>query len=157
MLLLNSPLLSFLYCLCFSTKPLYYTTISNFQIKYIENLTIISGLVWHNRHHMILIFSFCPSGYQPCNPKASAYYKCVENHFEELEQAWDDMYKSRYGYWRTYVMTVIYKYLDCGNLHFGFARVRCEDCGHKYLLAFSCKRRHFCPSCHQKRVVEYGE
>ncbi|WP_321419860.1 transposase zinc-binding domain-containing protein [uncultured Desulfobacter sp.] len=24
-------------------------------------------------------------------------------------------------------------------------------------LAFSCKRRHFCPSCHQKRVVEYGE
>jgi hypothetical protein len=76
--------------------------------------------------------------YQPRNPKASAYYKCVENHFEELEQAWDDMYKSRYGYWRTYVMTVIYKYLDCGDLHFGFARVRCEDCGHEYLLAFSC-------------------
>ena len=23
--------------------------------------------------------------------------------------------------------------------------------------AFSCKRRHFCPSCHQKRVVEFGE
>jgi Zn finger protein HypA/HybF involved in hydrogenase expression len=95
--------------------------------------------------------------YQPRNPKASAYYKCVENHFEELEQVWDAMYKSRYGYWRTYVMTVIYKYLDCGDLHFGFARVRCEDCGHEYLLAFSCKRRHFCPSCHQKRVVEYGE
>ena len=51
---------------------------------------------------------------------------------------WDDMYKSRYGYWRTYVMTVIYKYLDCGDLHFGFARVKCEDCGHEYLLAFSC-------------------
>ncbi|MFH2092214.1 MAG: hypothetical protein ABIJ31_07615 [Pseudomonadota bacterium] len=46
--------------------------------------------------------------YQQRNPKASAYYKCVENHFEELEQAWDYMYKSRYGYWRTYVMTVIY-------------------------------------------------
>ena len=39
----------------------------------------------------------------------------------------------------------------------GFARVRCKDCGHEYLLAFSCKRRHFCPSCHQKRVVEFGE
>ena len=23
--------------------------------------------------------------------------------------------------------------------------------------SFSCKRRHFCPSCHQKRVVEFGE
>ena len=38
-----------------------------------------------------------------------------------------------------------------------------RDCGHEYLLAFSCKRRHFCPSCHacllgyQKRVVEFGE
>ena len=24
-------------------------------------------------------------------------------------------------------------------------------------LSYSCKRRHFCPSCHQKRVVEFGE
>jgi len=68
--------------------------------------------------------------YQPCNPKASAYYKCVENHFEELEQMWDDVYASRYGFWRTYIMTVIYKYLNCGDLHSGFARVRCEECGH---------------------------
>ncbi|MFH1930349.1 MAG: transposase zinc-binding domain-containing protein [Pseudomonadota bacterium] len=52
---------------------------------------------------------------------------------------------------------VIYRYLDCGILHNGFARVRCGECGHEYLLAFSCKRRHFCPSCHQKRVVEFGE
>ena len=52
---------------------------------------------------------------------------------------------------------VIRRYLDCGDLHFGFARVKCEDCGHEYSLAFSCKRRHFCPSCHQKRVVEFGE
>jgi N-acetylglutamate synthase-like GNAT family acetyltransferase len=51
-------------------------------------------------------------------------------------------------------MTVIYKYLDCGDLHLGFDRVRCEECGHEYLLAFSCKRRQFCSSCHQKRVAE---
>ena len=41
-----------------------------------------------------------------------------------------------------------YRYLDCGNLHNGFARVKCKDYGHEYLLAFSCKRRHFCSSCH---------
>jgi hypothetical protein len=52
------------------------------------------------------------------------------------------------------VMDVIYKYLDCGDLHQGFARVKCDDCNHEYLLPFSCKRRYFCPSCHQKRVVE---
>jgi len=26
-------------------------------------------------------------------------------------------------------------------------RLRCADCGHDKLLAFSCKRRGFCPSC----------
>jgi hypothetical protein len=26
--------------------------------------------------------------YQPRNPKASAYYRCVEDHFEQLETVW---------------------------------------------------------------------
>jgi len=60
-------------------------------------------------------------------------------------------------FFRPYVKQVIYRYLDCGILHNGFTRVKCEDCGHEFLLAFSCKRRHFCPSCHQNRVVEFGE
>jgi len=95
--------------------------------------------------------------YQPRNPKASAYYRCVEDHFEQLKTVWDERYQSRFGFWRPYVMDVIHRYLDCGDLHFGFARVKCKDCGHEFLLPFSCKRRHFCPSCHQKRVVEFGE
>ena len=67
-----------------------------------------------------------------------------------------DHYASRFGFWRGYVTKVIHRYLACGDLHFGFARVKYEACGHEY-LAFSCKRRHFFPSCHQKRVVEYSE
>jgi hypothetical protein len=95
--------------------------------------------------------------YQPRNPQAGGYFRCVQDNFEELESLWDDRYASRYGFWRPYVMDVIYRYLECGDLHFGFARLRCDQCGHEYLLAYSCKRRHFCPSCHQKRVVQYGE
>jgi ribosomal protein S27E len=72
-------------------------------------------------------------------------------------QIYDNQFSRRYGFWRPYVEKVIYRYLECGDLHNGFARVKCKDCGHEYLLAFSCKRRHFCPSCHQKRVVEFGE
>ena len=53
--------------------------------------------------------------------------------------------------------TLLVHDLECGILHNGFARVRCKDCGHEYLLAFSCKRRQLCPSCHQKRVVEFVE
>ena len=66
------------------------------------------------------------------------------------------MSERRYGFWRLYVMEVIRRHLECGDLHFGFARVKCADCHHEYLLPFPCKRRHFCPSCHQKRVVDHG-
>ena len=74
-----------------------------------------------------------------------------------MEPAWDDLYQRQYGFFRSYVKEVMLRFLDCGDLHNGFARVRCHDCGHEYLLAFSCERRHFYPSCHQKRVVEFGE
>jgi hypothetical protein len=70
---------------------------------------------------------------------------------------YDEQFARQYGFWRPYLEKVVYRYLDCGDLRNGFARVKCKDCGHEYLLAFSCKRRHFCPSCHQKRVVEFGE
>ncbi len=95
--------------------------------------------------------------YRSWNPRTSDYFCSVEANFEELEGIWDDRYASRYGYWRPYTLDVIYRYLDCGDLHGGFARVKCKDCGHEFLRAFSCKRRHFCPSCHQKRVIEFGE
>lgn len=95
--------------------------------------------------------------YQPRKPQTSQYYQCVEDHFERFEQVYDDRFAEQYGFLRSYVKMVIYRYLDCGILYNGFARVRCKDCGHEYLLAFLCKRRHFRPSCHQNRVVEFGE
>lgn len=107
--------------------------------------------------------------YRQRNPQDSDYYRCVEDCFETFVQVYDEHYSRQYGFWRPYLEKVIYRYLDCGDMHNGFARVKCKDCGHtlkgtrEYLLAFSCKRRHFCPSCHacpsgyQKRVVEFGE
>ena len=97
------------------------------------------------------------SVYRQRDPQNSPYYQCVEDHFETFEQVYEERFERRYGFFRPYIKQVIYRYLDCRVLHNGFARVRCDHCGHEYLLAFSCKRRHFCPSCHQKRVVEFGE
>ena len=68
--------------------------------------------------------------YQPRNPRASDYFKCTQAHFEQLEMLWDDRYQQRYGFWRPYVMDVINRYLDCGDLHCGFARVKCHDCNY---------------------------
>jgi ribosomal protein S27E len=45
-------------------------------------------------------------------------------------------------------------YLKCGRLEHGFLRVRCMDCRAERLVAFSCKRRGFCPSCGARRMAE---
>ncbi len=95
--------------------------------------------------------------YKPRNPRISDYFRCTESHFEKLEMVWDDLYERKYGFWRPYVKSVIHRYLDCGDLHNGFARVKCSDCNHEHLLLFSCKRRHFCPTWHQKRVIVFGQ
>jgi hypothetical protein len=46
------------------------------------------------------------------------------------------------------------RYLECGILAHGFARARCADCGHDFLVAYSCKCRGVCPSCTTRRMVE---
>ncbi|MFY7866514.1 transposase zinc-binding domain-containing protein [Roseateles sp.] len=45
-------------------------------------------------------------------------------------------------------------FLECGILAHGFLRLRCGECGHDKLLAFSCKRRGFCPSCGARRMSQ---
>jgi ribosomal protein S27E len=44
--------------------------------------------------------------------------------------------------------------LECGILAHGFLRLRCADCGHDKLVAFSCMRRGFCPSCGARRMSQ---
>ena len=44
--------------------------------------------------------------------------------------------------------------LQCGLLEHGFLRVKCDGCRHEHLVAFSCKRPGFCPSCGARRMVE---
>ena len=62
---------------------------------------------------LIYMLNTCPTAidfdvYRPRNPKASAYYRCVEDHFEQLETVWDDRYQGRFGFWRPYVTNVIF-------------------------------------------------
>jgi ribosomal protein S27E len=53
-----------------------------------------------------------------------------------------------------YVQEEFDAYLKCGRLEEGFLRVRCEGCHAEKLVAFSCKKRGFCPSCGARRVGE---
>jgi len=51
-----------------------------------------------------------------------------------------------------YVERDFARYLECGVLAHGFARVRCESCEDELLVAFSCKGRWVCPSRNAKRA-----
>ena len=95
--------------------------------------------------------------YQPRKPKLSPLYQSIVTHFAEFESVYEERYQKRYGVLRDVVREVVYKYLGCGDLRKGFARIKCKSCHHEVLLAFSCKGRYFCPSCHQKRVLMFGE
>ncbi len=52
--------------------------------------------------------------------------------------------------------TVVARYLDCGTVEAGFARLRCEACGAEKLLTLSCKQRGICPSCDAKRAAAFA-
>lgn len=53
-----------------------------------------------------------------------------------------------------FVVRELRAFLDCGQLARGFCRVHCAACGRDDLVAFSCKRRGFCPSCGTRRMVD---
>ena len=53
-----------------------------------------------------------------------------------------------------YVQREFYDYLQCGIFAHGFLRLGCDTCKKEMLLAFSCKRRGFCPSCASRRMAQ---
>jgi hypothetical protein len=91
--------------------------------------------------------------YKRRTPEKSALYKIVFHHFQEYENIYPDKYEKDFGFLRKIIPKTIYKYLDCGILEHGLARVRCSQCGKDFFVAFSCKTRFFCPSCAQKRTL----
>jgi len=91
-----------------------------------------------------------PPRYQRHQPETTLLYKVVEQHYPaflaHLEAEGRNL--------PDYVQQEFTDYLRCGRLEHGFLRVRCESCHHEKLVAFSCKRRGFCPSCGARRMVE---
>ena len=89
--------------------------------------------------------------YRRRQPERTVLYRTVQMHLATwLELAQDESGRSA----PAHVEREFRRYLECGILAHGFARARCEDCGHDFLIAFSCKGRGVCPSCNTRRMVE---
>jgi hypothetical protein len=95
--------------------------------------------------------------YKPRRPQASPLFRLVQDQLHPLQTVYDERFAREYGPWRSVVGQVADKFLACGILEHGFARIRGDDCAHEYLLACSCKCRYFCPSCHAKRLAIWAE
>ena len=72
--------------------------------------------------------------YRPRNPQCSDYHRCIEDHYKTFIQVYEESFEWLYGLFRSYFQKVIYRCLDCGDLHYGFAHVKCKNCGHEYLF-----------------------
>ena len=83
-------------------------------------------------------------------PEKTALYPVIEQHLGTLT---DELTKNQAAL-PAFVIDEFRSYLRCGRLEHGFIRVKCDGCRHEHLVAFSCKRRGFCPSCGARRMIE---
>jgi hypothetical protein len=91
--------------------------------------------------------------YRPREPERTVLHRVVAEHLETfLSEARGRDIDGR-GV-PDFVEDEFRKFLGCGSLSGGFARLKCEQCGHEQLLPFSCKRRGICPSCAGRRMTE---
>ena len=95
--------------------------------------------------------------YRPRHPERTVLYRVLFHYFDRFLTEYEERFEKEYGFFRPIIKEVVERYLDCGNPRCGFARIRCPDCGEERLLMFSCRTRGFCPSCHAKRLEEWGE
>ena len=84
-------------------------------------------------------------------PEESVLYKVVQNNWLEFQ---DQVIRDTGNPLPDFVTKEFDEYLRCGILAHGFLRVQCETCHYEHLVAFSCKRRGFCPSCGGRRMSE---
>ena len=88
--------------------------------------------------------------YQRRRPEETLLYKTLAEHLGSFLANLDEEGKSL----PKHVEKELRAYLECEVLAYGFVRVKCEDCKSELLVAFSCKKRGFCPSCGGKRMAE---
>ena len=88
--------------------------------------------------------------YKRHQPELTLLYQIIETYYPEFLDYMESQGKAL----PTHIKKEFEAYLKCGRLEHGFIRVRCEGCHHERLVAFSCKKRGFCPSCGARHMAE---
>jgi hypothetical protein len=87
--------------------------------------------------------------YERHRPEDTVLYQVLAKHWSDfLERA------EQTGGLPRFVTTEVEAYLRCGRPEHGLLRLQCRRCGHEEVVALSCKRRGFCPSCLGRRMTD---
>jgi hypothetical protein len=94
-----------------------------------------------------------PGIYRRRRPERTVLYQAVQENIETYfsQARWEAPLGKAVP---AYVEHDLRQYLTCGILAHGFARAFCDECGHDFLIAFSCKGRGVCPSCNTRRMAQ---
>ncbi len=88
--------------------------------------------------------------YRRHRPEQTLLYQIIERYYPEFR----DAMAAQGSPLPLHVQQEFADYLKCGRMEHGFLRVQCTHCHHEHLVAFSCKRRGFCPNCGARRMAE---
>ena len=88
-------------------------------------------------------------GYARRRPEDTVLYQTIAEHWPDFSER-----LAEHGGLPRFVEREFESYLQCGILDFGFLEFECRQCGHTELVALSCKRRGFCPSCLARRMSD---
>jgi hypothetical protein len=88
-------------------------------------------------------------GYERRRPEETQLFQLVHEHWPVFRERAEE-----HGGLPGFVVRDFEEYLRCGVLEHGFVELVCRGCGHEMLVAFSCKRRGFCPSCLGRRMSD---
>ena len=97
----------------------------------------------------------CSSGqvrYHRREPEHTVLHQLVREYLASFLAETAERYPS--GELPPFIQGEFERYLSCGILEHGFARVRCSSCRDELLVAFSCKNRGVCPSCSARRMAD---
>ena len=89
--------------------------------------------------------------YQRHQPEKTLLYKLIQKNLLDFYHQVENEQEKELP---LFVKKEFEEFLKCGLLSYGFLRLLCQSCKQEKLLAFSCKRRGFCPSCGAKRMAE---
>jgi hypothetical protein len=78
-----------------------------------------------------------PKPYRQRQPEKTILYQLIINHLETMLAESCTRNEHGFGYPR-FIEREFRRYLSCGQLGEGFARVKCKSCGYEKLLAFAC-------------------